>query len=44
MRTRTDLQNEVKNLGKELKSLTKKIDNQLDKKLNHEFLMQKMRK
>jgi hypothetical protein len=43
MRTRTDLQNAVKNLGKEVKSLTKKIDNQLDKKLNHELMMQKMR-
>ena len=28
---------------KEVKSLTKKIDNQLDKKLNHELSMQKMR-
>jgi hypothetical protein len=42
LRTRTDLQNEVKNLTKEVKVLTKKIDNQLDKKLNHELCMQKM--
>jgi hypothetical protein len=40
---RTDLQNEVKSLVKEVKWLTKKIDNQLDKKLNHELSMQKMR-
>jgi adenylyl- and sulfurtransferase ThiI len=43
MRTRTDLQNEVKNLAKEVKVLMKKIDNQLNKKLNHELCMQKMR-
>jgi hypothetical protein len=43
LRTRTDLQNEVKILSKEVKVLTKKIDNQLDKKLNHDFSMQKMR-
>jgi hypothetical protein len=30
-------------LTKEVKVLTKKIDNQLDKKLNHDFFMQKMR-
>jgi hypothetical protein len=42
MRTRTDLQNKVKNLNKEVKTLTKKIDNQLDTKLNHELRMQKM--
>jgi hypothetical protein len=43
MRTRTDLQNEVKNSTKEGKVLTKKIDNKLDKKLIHELCMQKMR-
>jgi chromosome segregation ATPase len=43
LQTRTGLQNEVKNLTKEVKVLTKKIDNQLDKKLNHELCMQKMR-
>jgi hypothetical protein len=42
LRTRTDLQNEVKNLTKEVKVLTKKINNQLDKKLNYELCMQKM--
>jgi hypothetical protein len=30
-------------LTKEVKVLTKKINNQLDKKLNHDFSMQKMR-
>jgi hypothetical protein len=44
MWTRTDLQNEVKNLTREVEVLTKKIDNQLNKKLNHELCMQKMRK
>jgi hypothetical protein len=43
LRTRNNLQNEGKNLTKEVKVLTKKIDNQLDKKLNHERCMQKMR-
>jgi uncharacterized protein YlxW (UPF0749 family) len=37
IQTRTDLQNEVKNLKKEVKALTKKFDAQLDKKLNHEL-------
>jgi hypothetical protein len=40
---RTNLQNEVKNLTKEVEVLTKKLDNQMDKKLNHEVCMQKMR-
>jgi hypothetical protein len=42
LRTRTDLQNEVKNFTKEVTVLMNKIDNQLDKNLNHELCMQKM--
>jgi hypothetical protein len=42
MRTRIHLQNEVNNLNKEVKALTRKIDAQLNKKLNHELCMQKM--
>jgi chromosome segregation ATPase len=43
MRTRTELQNEVKLLTKEVRTLTKKVDAQLMKKLDHELSMQKMK-
>jgi predicted CopG family antitoxin len=42
MKTKTGLQSEVIDLTKDLKALTKKVDTQLQKKLDHELSIQKL--
>jgi predicted nucleic acid-binding Zn-ribbon protein len=43
MKTKAGLQAEVRDLTKDLKALTKKMDMQLQKKLDHELSIQKLR-
>jgi hypothetical protein len=43
MKTKTDLQTEVKNLTKDVKALTKNVDTLFQKKLDHEPSIQKLR-
>jgi SOS response regulatory protein OraA/RecX len=43
MKTKAGLQAEVRDLSKDLKVLTKKFDAQLQKKLDHELSIQKLR-
>jgi predicted CopG family antitoxin len=43
MKTKAGLQSEVRDLSKDLKTLTKKFDAQLQKKLDHELSIQKLR-
>jgi uncharacterized protein YqiB (DUF1249 family) len=43
MKTKTDLKAEVKRLVKELKASTKKVDSQVEKKLEHAFSLQELK-